>query len=452
MNVSLQNNDKVSALLTVTLEKADYEENVEKTLKNYRKTAQLPGFRKGMAPMGLIKKMAGKSVLADEVNKVLGEAVNKYIQDNKIQILGEPLPNEAQQQVDLEKTDEPFVFMFDLALAPKFEVSVGKDDKVVYYDIDITEDMVEQQVKSFADRNGKYEKVDSYQDNDVMKGMLAELDEKGSVKEGGIQVEGAVMLPNYMKNDDQKALFKDAKVNDVLVFNPSKAWDGNEAELASLLKIEKSAVADMKSDFSFQVEEITRYVPGELNQEIFDNVFGPGVVKTEEEFKAKVKETLATQFGQNADFRFMLDMREYLMKKVGNLELSETLLKRIMKANNPDKDDKFIEDNFQQSIEELKWQLIRDRLIAANDIKVDNAEITAAAKESTRAQFAQYGMLNIPDDLLNNYAQEMLKKRETVENLFNRVVEGKLTAALKPQVTLENKAISAEDFNKLFEA
>ncbi|MBQ9499082.1 MAG: trigger factor [Bacteroidaceae bacterium] len=452
MNVSLQNNDKVSALLTVTLEKADYEENVEKTLKNYRKTAQLPGFRKGMAPMGLIKKMAGKSVLADEVNKVLGEAVNKYIQDNKVQILGEPLPNENQQQIDLEKTDEPFVFLFDLALAPEFEVSVSKDDKVTYYDVEVTEEMVEQQVKSFADRNGKYEKVDAYQDNDVIKGLLAELDENGSTKEGGIQVEGAVMMPNYMKNDEQKALFQNAKVNDVLVFNPYKAWDGNEAELASLLKIEKTAVADMKSDFSFQVEEITRYMPGELNQDIFDNVFGPGVVKTVEEFKAKVKDTVVAQFAQNSDFRFLLDLRTYLMNKVGNLEFSEALLKRIMKTNNPDKDDKFIEDNFKQSIEELKWQLIRDRLIAANNIKVENAEITQAAKDATRAQFAQYGMLNIPEELLNNYAQEMLKKRESVESLFNRVVEDKLVAALKPQVTLENKSISAEDFNKLFEA
>lgn len=452
MNVSLQNNDKVSALLTVTLEKADYEENVEKTLKNYRKTAQLPGFRKGMAPMSLIKKMAGKNVLADEVNKVLGEAVNKYIQDNKIQILGEPLPNENQQQIDLEKTDEPFVFLFDLALAPQFEVNVGKDDKVVYYDVDVTEEMVEQQVRSFADRNGKYEKVDSYQDNDVIKGLLAELDENGSTKEGGVQVEGAVMMPNYMKNDEQKALFQGAKVNDVLVFNPYKAWDGNEAELASLLKIEKTAVANMKSDFSFQVEEITRYMPGELNQDIFDNVFGPGTVKTVDEFKAKVKDTVVAQFSQNSDYRFLLDLRTYLMNKVGNLEFSEALLKRIMKTNNPEKDDKFIEENFKQSIEELKWQLIRDRLIAANNIKVENAEITQAAKEATRAQFAQYGMMNIPDELLSNYAQEMLKKRESVESLFNRVVEDKLSAAMKSQVTLDKKTVSAEEFNKLFEA
>ena len=453
MNISLKNNDKVSALLTVEFENADYQENVDKALKNYRKNAQLQGFRKGMAPMSLIKKMAGTSVLADEVNKLLSDTVNKYIQDNKIQILGEPLPNESQQQIDLEKTDEPFVFLFDLALAPQFEVSVGTDDKVTYYDIEVTDEMVDQQVKSFADRNGKYEKVDAYQDHDMLKGALAELDETGSVKEGGIQVEGAVMMPEYMKNEEQKAIFNGAKVNDVLVFNPHTAWNGNEAELASLLRIDKAAVADMKSDFSFQVEEITRYVPDELTQELFDQIFGEGVVKSEEEFRNKVKDLLVGQFALNADFRFLLDLREYLLQKVGSgLEFSETLLKRIMRANNPDKDDKFIEDNYAKSVEELKWQMIRDRLIAANNIKVENAEVREAAVEATRSQFAQYGMLNIAEDMLNTYAQEMMKKRESVEALVNRVVEKKLTAALKSQVTLENKSISAEDFNKLFES
>ena len=452
MNVSLQNNDKVSALLTVTLEKADYLDKVEKTLKDYRKKAQLPGFRRGMAPMGLIKKMAGKSILADEVNKVLGETVNKYIQENKVQILGEPLPNENQQQIDLEKVDEPFVFLFDLALAPQFEFTLGADDKVTYYDVEVTDAMVEDQVKAFAERNGKYDKVDTYKDNDMLKGLLAELDEQGNTKEGGIQVEDAVMLPVYMKNDEQKAVFADAKVNDVLVFNPYTAWDGSEAELASLLRIKKEEVADMKSNFSFQVEEITRWMPGELNQEVYDRAFGVDVVKTEEEFREKIKGTVVKQFTDNSDFRFMLDLRKYIMDKVGDLEVSEPLLKRIMKANNPEKDDKFIEENFKQSIDELKWQLVRDRLIAVNNVKVEQADLLEAAKESTRAQFAQYGMMNIPEDLINNYAQDMMKKRESVENLYNRVVETKLAAAMKNKVTLDHKSISAEDFNKLFEA
>lgn len=451
MNVSLQNIDKVSALLTVKLEKADYQERVDKALKHFRQKAQMPGFRPGMVPMGLVKKMYGKSVLAEEVNKLLSETVYKYIQDNKVNILGEPLPNEEKQPAIDFDTMEEFEFLFDIALAPEFKVEVSKDDKVDYYDIEVTDEMVNNQVKAYTQRNGKYEQVETYAENDLLKGLLAELDEEGNTKEGGIQVEGAVMMPAYMKNDEQKAIFANAKVNDVLVFNPHTAWDGNPAELASLLKIDKEAAAEMKSNFSYQVEEITRFVEGELNQDIFDQVFGEGNVKTEEEFRAKVKEVIANQFVADSDYKFLIDLRKVLTDKIGKLEFPDALLKRIMRLNNPDKDEKFVEDNYDKSIEELTWHLIKEQLVKANDIKVEQKDITDMAKEATRAQFAQYGMLSVPDEILENYSKEMLKKKESVEGLVNRVVETKLTTALKPQVTLENKAISAVDFNKMFE-
>ena len=451
MNVSLQNIDKVSALLTVKLEKADYQEKVDKALKSFRQKAQMPGFRKGMIPMSLIKKMYGKSVLAEEVNKLLSETVSKYIQDNKVNILGEPLPNEDKQPaIDFDTMDE-FEFLFDIALAPDFKVEVSADDKVDYYDIEVSDEMVNDQIKAYTQRNGKYEKVDAYADKDMLKGLLAELDEAGNTKEGGIQEEGAVMMPAYMKNDEQKAVFANAKVNDVLVFNPHTAWDGNPAELASLLKVDKEAAVEVKSNFSFQVEEITRFVEGELNQEIFDQVFGEGNVKTEEEFRVKVKEAIAKQFVVDSDYKFLLDLRKVLMEKVGKLEFPDALLKRIMRANNPDKDEKFVEDNYDKSIEELTWHLIKEQLVKANDIKVEQQDIANMAREATRAQFAQYGMLNIPDELVENYVKEMLKKKESVEGLVNRVVETKLTDAIKPQVTLEHKSISAADFNKMFE-
>ncbi len=451
MNVSLQNIDKVSALLTVKLEKADYQERVDKALKHLRQKAQMPGFRPGMVPMGLVKKMYGKSVLAEEVNKLLSETVYKYIQDNKVNILGEPLPNEEKQPVIDFDTMEEFEFLFDIALAPEFKVEVSKDDKVDYYDIEVTDEMVNNQVKAYTQRNGKYEQVETYAENDLLKGLLAELDEEGNTKEGGIQVEGAVMMPAYMKNDEQKAIFANAKVNDVLVFNPHTAWDGNPAELASLLKIDKEAAAEMKSNFSYQVEEITRFVEGELNQDIFDQVFGEGNVKTEEEFRAKVKEVIANQFVADSDYKFLIDLRKVLTDKIGKLEFPDALLKRIMRLNNPDKDEKFVEDNYDKSIEELTWHLIKEQLVKANDIKVEQKDIADMAKEATRAQFAQYGMLSVPDEILENYSKEMLKKKESVEGLVNRVVETKLATALKPQVTLENKAISAVDFNKMFE-
>ena len=451
MNVSLQNIDKVSALLTVKLEKADYQEKVDKSLKSLRQKAQVPGFRPGMVPMSLVKKMYGKSVIAEEVNKALSEAVYKYIQDNNVSILGEPLPNEDKQpEIDFD-TMEEFEFLFDIALAPEFKAEVDAKDKVDYYLIDVTEDMVNNQVKAYTQRNGKYEKVDVYEDKDMLKGLLAELDENGNTKEGGIQVEGAVMMPSYMKNDEQKAIFANAKVNDVLVFNPHTAWEGNAAELSSLLKIDKEEAAKMKSNFSYQVEEVTRFVEGELTQEIFDQVCGKDVVKTEEEFRAKIKEVIANQFVADSDYKFLIDVRKMLMEKVGKLEFPDALLKRIMRMNNQDKDEKFVDDNYDKSIEELTWHLIKEQLVKANNIKVEQEDVVNMAKEATRAQFAQYGMMSVPEDLLENYAKEMLKKKESVEGLVNRVVETKLASALKSQVKLNNKTISAEEFNKMFE-
>lgn len=450
MNVSLQNIDKVSALLTVKLEKADYQSQVDKSLKNIRQKAQVPGFRPGMVPMGLVKKMYGKSVIAEEVNKILSEKVYGYIKENNLNILGEPLPNEDKQpEIDFD-TMEEFEFLFDIALAPEFTVEVSDKDEVNYYTIDVTDEMVENQIKAYTQRNGKYEKVDVYAENDMLKGLLAELDENGNTKEGGIQVEGAVMMPSYMKNDEQKAIFANAKVNDVLVFNPAVAFDNNAAELASLLKVEKEQATGIKSDFSFQVEEITRFVNGELNQELFDQVFGKDTVKSEEEFRAKVKEGIASQFVADTDYKFLIDVREALVEKVGKLEFSDALLKRIMLLNNQDKGEEFVNENYEKSIQELTWHLIKEKLVAANGVKVEQEDIVNMAKEATRAQFAQYGMMSIPDDILENYAQEMLKKKNSVEGLVNRVVESKLAAALKGQVKLVNKNVSVEEFNKMF--
>ncbi len=450
MNVSLQNIDKVSALLTIKLEKADYQEQVEKSLKNIRQKAQVPGFRQGMVPMSLVKKMYAKSVMAEEVNKLLSERVFGYIKENNLNILGEPLPNvDKQPQIDFD-TMEEFDFLFDIALAPEFKAEVAATDKVDYYTVDVTDEMVDNQIKSYTQRNGKYDQVDAYQENDMLKGLLAELDEAGNTKEGGIQVEGAVMMPSYMKNEAQKAIFAAAKVNDVLTFNPNEAYEGHEAEIASLLKIEKEAAAEVKSNFSFQVEEITRFVEGDLNQELFDLVFGKDVVTTEEEFRAKVKESIASQFVADSDYKFLLDARKVIEAKVGKLEYPDALLKRIMLLNNTDKGEEFVNENYDKSVEELTWHLIKEQLVQQAEIKVEQEDVLNMAKDATRAQFAQYGMLSVPEDILENYAKEMLKKKESIDGLVNRVVEAKLAAVLKGKVTLENKVVSVEEFNALF--
>ena len=448
MNISLQNVDSVSAVLTVQIEKADYQEKVEKALKTLRQKVNMPGFRKGMVPTGLIKKQYGVSVLAEEIDKLLQEKVFEYIRENKVNMLGTPLPKE--NQVNFE-TEENFEFSFDIALAPEFNVELSANDSVDYYDINVTDEMVDQQVKMYTQRTAKYEKVEDYQDNDMLKGLLAELDENGNTKEGGVQVEGAVMMPVYMKNDEQKAIFNGAKTNTVLVFNPSVAFDNNEAELASLLKLKKEEVADHKGNFSFQIEEITRMIPGELTQELFDQVLGEGKAHNEEEFRAQIKETIAKQFEADSDYKFLIDVRTYLTNKIGKLEFPDALLKRIMLDNNKEKGEEFVAENYEKSLEELTWHLIKEKLVAANDIKVEQGDLTNMAKEATRAQFAQYGMINVPEELLENYSKEMLKKQESVEALLNRVVESKLSETLKGQVTLNHKAVSAEEFNQMFQ-
>ena len=358
MNISLQNVDKVSALLTVQIEKADYQERVDKTLKTIRQRANMPGFRKGMVPMGLIKRQYGTSVLVEEVDKLMQEKVGEYIRDNKVNMLGTPLPKESNANFE---TDENFEFSFDIALAPEFELELSNADTVDYYDIEVTDAMVDQQVKMYTQRTAKYDKVEEYQENDMLKGLLAELDENGNTKEGGVQVEGAVMMPTYMKNDDQKAIFNGAKVNTVLVFNPSVAFDNNDAELASLLKLKKEEVAEHKGNFSFQIEEITRMIPGDLTQELFDQVLGEGKAHNEEEFRAQIKEAIAKQFESDSDYKFLLDVRTYTMGKVGKLEFADGLMKRIMLENNKEKGEEFLNENYDNNLKELIWHLIIEK-------------------------------------------------------------------------------------------
>lgn len=448
MNVKFENVSKVQGLLTVSMEKADYQENVDKALKDARKKVQMPGFRPGMVPMSLVQKMYGKSIKADEINKLLQEKVFGYIKDNKIDMLGEPLPNE-EKEAGMSLDDDNQTFYFDIALAPQFDAQIGKDDAVTYYEIKVTPEMVENQVKAYTQQNGHYEQVDAYQDKDVVKGQLVELNADGTAKEGGIVVEGATLMPEYIKAAAQKKLFAKAKKGDVIKFNPSKAYEGNAIEISSLLNKKKEEVEGITADFSLTIQDITRFVESELNQEVFDRVFGKDAVKDEAGFRAKVEETLAQSFVPDSDYKFLLDVRSYLMEKVGKLEYAEDLLKRIMKANKPDAQDD--EATFQRSLEELTWHLIQEKLVEKYSIKVEDADIKAMAREATRAQFAQYGMMNIPDELLDNYSKEMLKKRETVDGLVNRAIESKLTAALKKDVKLKNKKVTVDEFNKLFE-
>ena len=448
MKISFENPDKVNGLLTLTVETADFQDRVEKTLKNYRKIANVPGFRPGMVPMGMIKKQFGEAVKAEEINKLIGEEIYKYVNDNKIKMLGEPMANEEQTPVDLSK-DAPYEFKFDIAVAPEFEVSLSDKDELDYYTIKVDDELVNRQIDMFASRAGHYDKVEEYQANDMLKGDLRELDENGNTKEGGITVEGAVLMPEYIKADDQKKLFEGAKLGDIITFNPKKAYPESDVEVSSLLKITKEEAANVTADFSFQITEISRFVKAEVNQELFDSVYGKDEVKDEESFRKKIAEGLSAQLVNDGDYKFLVDLRKYLEDKVGALTYPDALLKKIMLNNNKDKGEKFVDDNYEQSIKELTWHLIREKLVEANGIKIDDNDIKETAKEAARAQFAQYGMTNIPEEYIDNYAGEMLKKKEYVDSLVDRSIDRKLTAALKNVVKLNQKEASLDEFNEM---
>lgn len=455
MNISFETNDKVNGLMTITVEKEDYASDVEKQLKDFRKRANVPGFRPGQVPMGMIKRMYGTQVKMEAVNKLVGDKLYEYINENKIAMLGEPLPNAGQVPVELESNDGPYTFMFDIAIAPDFKAELTDKDEIEYDEIAVDDKMIDEQVEMFRTQLGHQDtSIQEYnpETRDLLKGDLRELDADGNTKEGGIVVEGAVLMPQYIKVEEQKALFEGTKVGSIITFNPRKAYPDNDSEVSSLLKIEKDKVAEMTSDFTYQVTEISRHVKSDINQELFDQVMGKDVVKDEADFRAKIAEGIKLQLTPNSDYLFMKNVRKHLEEKVGELTFPTEMLKRIMRNHNKDKDEKFIEDNFEMSIKELKWSLIKNRLTEASNIKIEDADIKSAAKATARAQFAQYGMTNVPDEYLEKYAADMLKDRKQSEMMVERAIDQKLTAALKKTVKLNVKTISLDDFNKLMEA
>ena len=447
MKISFENPDKINGLMTLTVEVDDYKEKVEKTLKDYRKKANVPGFRPGNVPMNIIKRQYGTAVKVDVVNKIIGEEMYKYLRENNVKMLGEPLPSEKQVPQDLEKEGD-YEFIFDIAVAPEFTISLSNKDKVDYFDIQPDDKLIDQQVEMFASRNGHYDKAEVYdpEQRDMLKGDLRQLDDEGNTLEGGITVADAVLMPQYIKEEAQKALFDGAKLGDIITFNPKKAYPESDTEVAALLKLKKEEVADINADFSFQVTEISRFAKSALDQDLFDSVFGEGNVKTEEEFRARIAEGLKAQLAGESDYRFLLDVRKYAENKVGEITFPEDILKRVMKAGNKDKDADYVDKHFDASIRELKWHLIKEQLVAANDVKIEDTDVKAVAKEMARAQF---GMNNVPDEYLEGYADDMLKQKENVDSLVDRAIDRKLIDVLKNVVKLNVKTVTLDEFNKI---
>ncbi len=449
MNIVRKDLDQNNATITLSIEKVDYAEKVDKTLRDYRKKANIPGFRPGMVPVGLVKKMYGKAVLAEEINKLVSDNLYKYIRENNVNNLGEPLPNETEQKpIDFD-TQEDFEFVFDLGIAPEFEVELTKKDKVKFYAITVSDEMIENQVKSYTGRYGKYIQEEVVEEKDMLKGELLEM-ANGKVNESGIKVQDATLTAAYMKDDAQKALFVGAKKGDVITFNPAKAFE-SEVEISSLLKISKDAAKAIDADFQLKIEGITRYQESEVDQELFDKVYGEGVVKSEEEFRAKIKENIQENLVADSEYKFGLDAQEMLVAKFNNLSFPETFLKRWVLASNEKFTAEMLEEDYPKMIADLKWQLIKGKLIKSSNINIESNDVEEFAKKMAKAQFAQYGMIGMDDEIIANYAKDMMKKEETVQTIVDRVTDQKIFAVIKEAVKLDNKEVSIEDFNKMFE-
>ncbi|GHT57162.1 trigger factor [Bacteroidia bacterium] len=450
MNIELKNIDAVNATLTVQVAKEDYQEKVEKTLRDYRKKANIPGFRPGQVPLGLLKKMYGKSVLAEEVNKLLSDKLYNYIKDNNLPVLGEPLPIDNQEVYNFDE-DSDYVFTFDLGLAPDFKIDFTKKDKIKYYQITPDEKMIENQVKSYTGRFGTYLQEEVAEENDMLKGKAVESDAKGKAVEGGLSLENAVLTPAYVKDKKVQAKLIGAKKGDTITFDPQKAFDKNEAEIASFLKIKKEQVAEFTSSVTFTIDGITRYKEAERNQELFDKVFGEGVVTSEDEFLAKIKASLIETLSTDSEYKFGIDVKDAVLKKLKDVELPEAFLKRWLLASSKELTEEKLDAEFAQTLDGLKFQLAKDKIAKDKDLKVEAEDVNNYAKKVAKAQFAQYGMLSIPDDLLENYAQDILKNKDSVANIYEKAIEEKVFAALKESVTLDTKEVSIDEFNKLFE-
>ncbi len=449
MNISKKDVDQNTSVITISVSKDDYTEKVEKSLRDYRKKANMPGFRPGNVPIGLVRKMYGKAVKAEEINNLVSDSLVNYIEENDFQILGQPLPSEIEKsEYDFETMDE-FDFHFDIGLAPQFEVNLSDLSKVPYYEISVSDEMIDNQIKSYTSRYGKYEQVDSVEEKDMVKGNLTEL-ENGEVKAGGITVADAVLTPAYMKDEEQKNLFTGKSKGDIIIFNPLKAFE-NETEISSLLKIKKEEVKDVASDFQIEISGITRYQEGEVNQELFNKVYGEGVVNSDAEFKEKIAENIRESLTADSDYKFNIDIRDIFVSKYSDLTFPEAFLKRWLVANNKEMTPEKVEEEYPGMIEDLIWHLIKDKILKANEIKVDLPDVEEYAKKVAKAQFAQYGMVGMGDDILDNYVKDMMKKEETVRNFVDRAAEEKILAVIRQKADLDKKPISIEDFNKLFE-
>jgi trigger factor len=447
MNITRENIDDLNALLKVNIVKNDYDEKVETVLKDYRKKATIKGFRPGMVPIGLIKKMYGRAVEIDEINKVVTEGIQKYITDEKLEILGDPLPK-ADELIDFDNQQD-FNFTFEIGLSPVVDLKLSKKNKVHEYEIIIDDKMKNDYLQNYTRRFGELRKADSIEDKDVVKGKIEAVDNDGNIIPEGPVVEETSIGIDIIKDENIKNEFIGKSLNDIIDFDIKAAFP-NDTEIAGILHIKKEEVTDLWPKYRFTVNDISRFFPAEPGQELYNKIFGEGVVNSEEEFMKKIEEEIAVNLKRESDYRAMIDIKEMAMEKI-DFHLPEDFLKRWLLRVNEKTTEEQIEKEFDSFRKDLKWQLIRNKVARDNEVKISEEELQKEAENITRYQFQQYGLFYATDDQISNYAKETLKREEDAKRIAEKILEEKVILLMKDMVKLEAKSITVEDFNKLFE-
>jgi trigger factor len=449
MNIIKENIDDLNAVLKIKIEKTDYEDKVEAVLKDYRKKATIKGFRPGMVPIGLIKKMYGKAVQIDEINKIVTENIQKYITDEKLEILGDPLPKvDEQDKIDFN-TQQDFTFSFELGLTPVFELKLSKKNKVNQYDIIVDEKMRSQYLENYTRRYGELKKAEQIEEKDVVKGRIEAIDENGNVIPEGPSVEETSLGIDIIKDKKIKKEFIGKNIHDTIDFDLKKAFP-NDTEIAGILHIKKEEVADLGTNYRFTVNEISRFYPAELGKELFDKIFGEGVINSEEEFMKKIEEEIVANLKRESDFKLMMDIKNMTMEKA-DFQLPEEFLKKWLLRVNEKSTAEQIEKEFDGFRKDLKWQLIRNKVARDNEVKISEEELQKEAENITRYQFQQYGLFYTTDEQIANYAKETLKRDEDAKRIADKILDEKVILLIKELIKLEDKSVTSEEFNKLFE-
>ena len=446
MDVKIENLDALNAVLTVKISNSDYNTTYEKSLKNYKKQVQLPGFRKGHIPTSVIKKKYGPSILAEEIDKLLSESIHKHITENEINILGNPLPKTDEQQAIDWKNPGDFEFQYEIGIAPEFELKLPGRDKHTFHKVKVDSKLIDKQVDDYAKRYGKLGLVDSASDKDMIMASFKELDADDNIVEAGFNQNSTVSVEFV---DDKKAKKKliGLKAGDQLIIDP-KTISRGEADMAAMLGIDKERAALYDRKVEMTVTEVKSLSPANLDTALFDKIYGEGTIANEEEFRKKVSEDLEKMFVGDSDRIFKKNVSETFIKKL-KLDLPNEFLKKWILASNKEATQEQLSQEYDQYAKSLKWQLIENRIIKDNDIKVESEEVVNRTKELLSSQYSQYGMMIPADEELTKAAQNVLSNQEESRKIFDMMYDQKVMNFLKQNLKISEKQVSYDDFVKL---